>query len=134
MEVTINILDCCACLLSLARRKGEKTLERSRKAALLRSIVLDVCMLQMLTDSSLLDMNNLVGGDARQGVTLSQLVLEATDELLNEPDYSKTLDIVERIQVRTGEKTKRKEKAKTQLLFSAGVWAPGRSWSMHRSG
>ena len=38
----------------------------------------------------------LVGGDARN-VSLAQLVTECTDELLSEPDYSKQLDIVERV-------------------------------------
>ncbi len=38
----------------------------------------------------------LVGRDTRN-VTLEQLVNEATDELLSEPDYSKQLDIVERV-------------------------------------
>jgi hypothetical protein len=38
----------------------------------------------------------LAGRDTRN-VTLEQLVNEATDELLSEPDYSKQLDIVERV-------------------------------------
>lgn len=41
--------------------------------------------------------SNLIGGDTRN-VSLEQLVQECTDEILTEPDYSKQLDIVERVQ------------------------------------
>lgn len=33
-----------------------------------------------------------------RNISVSELVLECTDEILSEPDYTKQLDIVERIQ------------------------------------